>query len=117
MAIFTVKIVNQAFSREKKRAVLENQDAFHAQAEAMADRLRKQASASLQQVWAGGTLTDALTNLSYLEYCHTRLYLVRNRNLTRKTFDVPLFPILRTVFFNHQVAWGNLIFDIRLSAL
>ncbi|CAM9178368.1 unnamed protein product [Scytosiphon promiscuus] len=39
----------RAFSREKKRAVMETQDAFAAQAEAMADRLRKEASASLQK--------------------------------------------------------------------
>lgn len=40
----------QAFKREKKRALMENQDAFAAQAEAMAVRMRKQAAASLQKV-------------------------------------------------------------------
>lgn len=40
----------QAFNREKKRALMENQDAFAAQAEAMAVRMRKQAAASLQKV-------------------------------------------------------------------
>lgn len=41
---------NQAFTREKKRALMESEDAFAAQAEVMADRMRKQASASLQKV-------------------------------------------------------------------
>lgn len=43
----------QAFSREKKRALMENQDAFAAQAEAMAARMRKQAAASVQKVTDG----------------------------------------------------------------
>lgn len=41
----------QAFNREKKRAVMEAEDALTAQMEAMAERLKKQASKSLQQVW------------------------------------------------------------------
>lgn len=43
-------LIGQAFGREKKRALLENQEAFTAQAEAMTDRLQKQAAVSLQQV-------------------------------------------------------------------
>lgn len=49
---------NQAFKREKKRALMESQDAFAAQAEAMAERMRKQAGVSLQKV------TDARHSLS-----------------------------------------------------
>lgn len=43
-------VCHKAFSREKKRALMEAQDAFGAQAEAMAGRLREEAKDSLQQV-------------------------------------------------------------------
>lgn len=40
----------QVFNREKKRALMESRDAFTAQAEAMADRMRREASAALLEV-------------------------------------------------------------------
>lgn len=51
--LFHIFCITQAFKREKKRALMENQDAFAAQAEAMADRIRKQADVSLKKVIHG----------------------------------------------------------------